>query len=83
MANRTVLTPREANRFLSVLSNATARARMKSYVSNLSSSPSTARRVYSIYDPGDRILQFPIAREDKVISLFQDMKEQLAEDSVS
>jgi len=84
MANR-ALTARETNRFLSVISNAAAMAKLKEHVTNSppgSSMPPTYRKTFSI-DPADKILPFPIAGEDGVISLFQRMKARLAKDSVS
>ena len=42
----------------------------------------SSRGVYAFHSAEDKILQLPIADEDRLFSYYEDMKVQLAEDSV-
>jgi hypothetical protein len=43
---------------------------------------SSAGGWYTFQDPGDKIIQLPIGGEDRVFSLYEEMKAQLANDPV-
>jgi hypothetical protein len=81
----------EANQLLAIFSNL---SRAKNYVGNSTvripgasmhqPSSSQSQKMHSTtYDPGDKILHLPIAREDKIIALFHETKVLLENGSVS
>jgi hypothetical protein len=95
MSNSNSSLSSDAQRLLSILSNASIRAKLLAVTANpndsenfgrLLSSKGThvtsSRGVYVFHGAEDKILQLPIADEDRLFAYYEDMKMQLAKDSV-
>lgn len=87
--NHSSLSP-NAQQFLALLSNAAVMAKLTGGPSTRATGglrgvkeiTSSSQYYYTYHDPGDRILQLPIAHEDQLFSFYEEMKAQFAKDSV-
>jgi hypothetical protein len=71
-----------AQRFLAIMAKLTGRPSTSRTNGPVIRHVNSSGAWFTYRDPGEKILQLPIANEDRLFSFYKDMKAQLANDAV-